>query len=391
MAGKGFQVLHNEQMNEPHVGVGVLGYGFMGKVHSNAYIKIPYAYAEPPAYPRLIAMCGRSDEGVRDAARRFGFRGYYTDWKELVADPEIDIFDNCTPDDMHAAPSIAAARAGKHVLCEKPLAMTVADAKKMLQAVEECGVKHMLCHNYRFMPAVRLAKELIENGEIGMVYQFRGRYLQEVGRDPEEAAENVWYASGTKSGVLLGIGCHIIDLARFLAGEIASVQGMLKTFNTRRKTSGGKIEEVRADEVNCAIVEFESGAVGTLESAGISTGRKNQCTWEINGSKGSMYFDLADLNNLSVYRNGSPVRGFTAVSVTEPSHPLQTLILPPGHIAGWEYGHVHAIGHFIDCVVKDRPVAPYGADFNDGYRVQLIMESIVTSSESGRKVKVSFS
>lgn len=391
MAGKGFQVLHNEQMNEPHVGVGVLGYGFMGKVHSNAYIKVPYTYAEPPAYPRLIAMCGRSEEGVRDAARRFGFRGYYTDWKELVADPEIDIFDNCTPDDMHAAPSIAAARAGKHVLCEKPLAMTVADAKKMLQAVEECGVKHMLCHNYRFMPAVRLAKELIENGEIGTVYQFRGRYLQEVGRDPEEAAENVWYASGTKSGVLLGIGCHIIDLARFLAGEIASVQGMVKTFNTRRKTSGGKIEEVRADEVNCAIVEFESGAVGTLESAGISTGRKNQCTWEINGSKGSMYFDLADLNNLSVYRNGSPVRGFTAVSVTEPSHPLQTLILPPGHIAGWEYGHVHAIGHFIDCVVKDRPVAPYGADFNDGYRVQLIMESIVTSSESERKVKVSFS
>jgi len=166
---------------------------------------------------------------------------------------------------------------------------------------------------------------------------------------------------------------------------------MVKTFNTRRKTSGGKIEKVNADEVNCAIVEFESGAVGTFESAGISTGRKNQCTWEVNGSKGSMYFDLEDLNNLYVYRNGSPVRGFTAVSVTEPSQPLQSLILPPGHIAGWEYGHIHAIDHFIECVVKERPVAPYGADFNDGYRVQLIMESIVQSSGSGRKVKVSFS
>ncbi len=391
MAARGFHVLHNEELNEPHVGIGVLGYGFMGKVHSNAYIKIPYTYAKPPAYPRLIAMCGRNEEGVRDAARRFGYRGYYTDWKELASDPQIDIFDNCAPDDMHAAPSIAAARAGKHVLCEKPLAMTAADAQKMLHAVEECGVKHMLCHNYRFMPAVRLAKEMIENGEIGAVYQFRGRYLQEVGSDPEEAAENVWYASGTKSGVLLGIGCHIIDLARFLAGEISSVQGMVKTFNTRRKTSGGKIEEVNADEVNCAIVEFESGAVGTFESAGISTGRKNQCTWEVNGSKGSMYFDLEDLNNLYVYRNGSPVRGFTAVSVTEPSQPLQSLILPPGHIAGWEYGHIHAIDHFIECVVKERPVAPYGADFNDGYRVQLIMESIVQSSGSGRKVKVSFS
>jgi len=391
MAGRGFHVLHSEELNEPHVGIGVLGYGFMGKVHSNAYIKIPYTYAEPPAYPRLIAMCGRKEEGVRDAARRFGYRGYYTDWKELVSDPEIDIFDNCAPDDSHAAPSIAAAMAGKHVLCEKPLAMTAADARKMLHAVQEAGVKHMLCHNYRFMPAVRLAKEMIGSGEIGTVYQFRGRYLQEVGHDPAEAAENVWYASGTKSGVLLGIGCHIIDLARFLAGEIASVQGLVKTFNTRRKTSGGKIEEVSADEVNCAVVEFENGTVGTLESAGISTGRKNQCAWEINGSKGSVYFDLENLNNLSVHRDGSPVRGFTSVSVTEPSHPLQALILPPGHIAGWEYGHVHAIGHFIECVAKGKSVAPYGADFNDGYRVQLIMESIVQSSESGQRVKVSFS
>ncbi len=390
MAERGFQVLHNDQLNEPHVGIGVLGYGFMGKVHSNAYIKIPYTYAEPPAYPRLIAMCGRNEERVRDTARRFGYRGYYTDWKELASDPEIEIFDNCTPDDVHEAPTIAAARAGKHVLCEKPLAMTVADAKRMYRTVEKCGVKHMLCHNYRFMPAVRLARELIESGEIGTVYQFRGRYLQEVGHDPDEVSENVWYASGTKSGVLLGIGCHIIDLARFLAGEIVSVQGMVKTFNTRRKTSNGKVEEVRADEVNCAIVEFESGAVGTLESAGISTGRKNQCTWEINGSKGSIHFDLEDLNNLYVHRNGSPVRGFSAVSVTDPSHPLQTLILPPGHIAGWEYGHVHAIGHFIECVVKDRPVAPYGADFKDGYRIQLIMESIVKSSGSGRKQRITF-
>jgi len=390
MAGSGYRILDVDRLNEPGVGIGVLGYGFMGKVHSNAYIKIPYTYAEPPAYPRLVAMCGRNEEAVRDTARRFGYRGYCTDWKELADHPDVDIFDNCTPDDTHAEPVIAAARAGKHVLCEKPLAMKVTDTRRMIEAAEESGVKHMLCHNYRFMPAVRLAKTMIDDGELGTIYQFRGRYLQEVGHDPGEKTENVWYTSGTKSGVLLGIGCHIIDLARFLAGEIVSIQGMVKTFNTRRETSGGKTETVTADEVNCALVEFASGAVGTLESAGISTGRKNQCTWEINGSKGSLCFDLEDLNYLSVFRNGSTARGFTAVSVTEPSHPLQTMILPPGHIAGWEYGHVHALGHFIECVVRDRPVAPFGADFNDGYRVQVIMESLVESSGSGRKVPVTF-
>jgi predicted dehydrogenase len=378
-----------EQLNQPGIGVGVIGYGFMGKVHSNAYLKIPVTYQNPAAYPRLVAMCGRHENGVRDSARRFGYTRVCTDWKELIDDPDVQVVDNCTPDDMHTAPCIAAARAEKHVICEKPLAMTVQDARDMLDAVMASGVKHMLCHNYRFMPAVRLARKLIDDGSLGTLYQFRGVYLQEVGHRPEEPLENVWYASGTRSGVLLGIGCHAIDLARFLLGEIVSVSGFVKTFNRSRSSASGGSEEVTADEVNGAIVEFENGAVGTIESAGVSTGRKNQLSWEINGSKGSLHFDLEDLNHLHVCldRDGpGHAGGFTEVSVTGFDQPLQSMILPPGHNAGWEYGHVHALHHFIECIMEDRSVAPYGATFEDGYRIQVIMDAIVRSAETGQRI-----
>ena len=381
------------KLNTPGMGIGVIGYGFMGKVHSNAYLKIPYTYEKPAAYPLLVSMCGRKEKSVIDTARRFGYREVCTDWHELIENPAVQLVDNCTPDNMHAAPSVAAAEAGKHVICEKPLAVNVKDAKEMLDAVIKAGVKHMLCHNYRFMPAVRLARKLIEDGEIGTVYQFRGVYLQEVGHRPGEVLENVWYATGTRSGVLLGIGCHIIDMARFLVGEMKSVAGFVKTFNTSRKDSAGRAEKVSADEVNGAIVEFENGAVGTLESAGVSTGRKNQLTWEVNGSKGSLRFDLEDLNHLQVCLDNTPVRdvrGFTSVSVTDFKHPLQSMILPPGHNTGWEYGHVHALHHFIESIVTERPVEPYGATFDDGYRIQVIMDAIVRSAEAGRKIELRF-
>ena len=368
-------------LNNPCIGIGVIGYGFMGKVHSNAYVKIPYT------------MCGRNEKGVIDTARRFGYQHVCTDWRELIEDPSVQIVDNCTPDSMHAEPSVAAVRAGKHVICEKPLAMNVEDAKEMRDEAVKAGVKHMLCHNYRFMPAVRLAKKLIEVGELGRIYQFRGVYLQEVGHEPSEVLENVWYATGTRSGVLLGIGCHIIDMARFLLGEMKAVAGMVRTFNTSRKDSLGKTESVTADEVNGALVEFASGAVGTIESAGVSTGRKNQLSWEINGSKGSLRFDLEDLNHLHVCLDKTAVqdvRGFTNISVTDFSHPLQSMILPPGHNTGWEYGHVHALNHFIECIAADRDVSPYGATFEDGYRIQVIMDAIVSSAEKGKKMELHF-
>jgi predicted dehydrogenase len=393
VASKGFKAIDYAALPVRRVGIGMLGYGFMGKVHSNAFLKIPYSFSAPAAYPELVAMCGRDEDKVADVAARLRYLGYYTDWRAMLGDPDIDIVDVCTPDDRHRAPSIAAAAAGKHVICEKPLAMTVRDAAAMLEAATQAGVKHMCCFNYRFIPAVRLAKELLERGAIGQVYHFRGRYLQEPGHDPASAVEDVWYTSGTRSGILLGIGSHVIDMARFLMGEITSVSGLVRTWNIARVNRAGMVETVSADEGNLALVEFAGGAAGTLESSGVATGHKNQHTWEINGSQGSICWDLEDPNHLLVYSDEAPapdMRGFASVSVTTGAHPLQTIYLPPGHNAGWEYGHVHALYHFLECVVNDKPVAPYGATFEDGYRVQVIMDAVVRSSRTGRRINLTY-
>lgn len=390
MALRGFKAIDYATLDVRRIGIGMLGYGFMGKVHSNAYLKIPYSFTSPAAYPELVAICGRNEAEVADMAARLRYRGYYTDWKQMVQDPAIEILDNVTPDDRHRAPSIAAAQVGKHVICEKPLAMTVRDAGAMLEAVQKAGVKHMCCFNYRFMPAVRLAKELIEKGALGKIYHFRGRYLQEPGHDSAAPLEDAWYASGTKSGILLGIGSHIIDMSRFLLGELVALSGLVRTYNTTRASRAGTVETVTADEGSLALVEFASGATGTLESSGVATGHRNQHTWEINGERGSLAWDLEDPNHLDVFIDGAPlkeVRGFTNVSVTDPGHPLQTRYLPVGHNAGWEYGHVHALHHFVDCVANDKSVAPYGATFEDGYRCQVIMDAIVRSSRTGRRIE----
>jgi predicted dehydrogenase len=389
---KGFVKIDRNKVVSKGIGIGVIGYGFMGKVHSNAYLKIPYSFAAPAAMPRLQAMCGRDEAKVADIAARLGYVGYYTDWKEMVRDPDVQIIDVCTPDNEHTAPSIAAAEAGKHVICEKPLAMTVADARAMAEAAKKSGVKNMLCHNYRFFPAVRLARQLVEAGALGTIYHFRATYLQEWGHDPSFPVEDCWYASGTKSGVLLGIGSHVIDMARYLLGEIVTVSGLMKTWNVNRKTRAGAPVQVSADEGNLALVEFANGTTGTLESSAVATGRKNTLGWEINGARGSLSYNLEDPNHLHVYTDeaGKQVRGFADVSVTDPGQPLQTVYLPSGHNAGWEYGHVHALHHFVDCVAHDRPVAPHGATFDDGYRVQAIMQAIADSSRSGRRIALSY-
>lgn len=372
------------------VGVGVIGHGFMGKVHSNAYLKIPYSFAEPAVFPVLQNICGRDREAVADAAERFGYAGYSTDWRELVEDPRVEVVDVCTPDDRHAAPALAALKAGKHVICEKPLAMSVEEARAMAEAARASGVKHMLCHNYRFLPAVRLARQLVEGGAVGRVYHFRATYLQEPGHDPSSPLEECWYAVGTRSGVLRGIGCHVIDLARFLAGRIVSVSGLAKTWNSSRLSRAGGRETVSADEGALALVQFESGAYGCIECSGVATGRKNELAWELNGSRGSIAFNLEDPNHLRVYSDEAArgLRGFASVSVTDPGHPLQTVYLPPGHNAGWEYGHLHALHHFLACVAGAGQVAPLGPTFEDGLRIQLIMQAIADSAGSGRRIQL---
>ena len=357
------------------IGVGMLGYAFMGKAHANAYRKITYMTWPPPLVPRLVAISGRTEEAVAEAARRYGFEGYVTDWRELVSNGDVELFDNSGPNNLHAEPTIAAAEAGKHVVCEKPLARTAGESYEVWQRVAATGVKHMCAFNYRFVPAVRLARELLEAGELGDIYHFRGRYLQEWG----DIDDQVWrFERATAgSGALGDLGAHVIDLARYLIGEIEAVSGGTRTFKEGRDV----------DDAFEAVVEFENGAIGTVEASRFCPGRKNAFTWEINGSKGSIAFDLERLNELQVSLKGTKpgegAQGFRQVLVSEADHPFWEHWWPHGHIIGWEHSFVHELHHLLTAVAEDTDVAPHGATFEDGYRAAEVCDAIVAVQREG--------
>lgn len=379
----------------PEVGVGMLGYAFMGKAHTNGYKKIPYLMYPPSAIPQLVAICGRTEDAVAEAASRYGYATHYTDWHEMLEDERIQLFDNVGPNYVHAEPSIAAARAGKHVICEKPLARDAEEAKEMLDAVEGAGVKHMCAFNYRFVPAVRQIRELIEDGALGRIYHFRAKYLQEWVM-PHYDTPLLWRLDGEKagSGALGDLGAHIIDLARFLIGEIATVSAMTRTFVEERPLLGGEgTGEVDVDDAFVATVAFENGAIGTLEASRFAAGRKNHQVLEINGEKGSIRFNLERLDEMEVFWVGEEpkeTRGFHDVMVTEPYHPWLSNWWPQGHIIGWEHTFVHELNHLLDCIVNDEDVAPYGATFEDGYRAAVICDAILESAETKQQVDVEY-
>lgn len=374
----------------PEIGVGMLGYAFMGKAHSNAFKKIPYMMYPPPAIPKLVAICGRNEEATRAAAVRFGYERYYTDWRALVEDEAVQLFDNGGPNDAHAEPCIVAAQAGKHILCEKPLARTAEEAKTMLDAVQKAGVKHMVAFNYRFVPAVRQMRLLIESGALGRIYHFRAVYLQEWIM-PHYNMPMIWRLNKqvAGSGALGDLGAHIIDLGRYLVGEIESVSAMTRTFIKERPWPDGTMGTVDVDDAFAAVVSFENGALGTVEATRFAAGRKNSNVIEINGEKGSLRFNLERLNELEVYwvdDEPKETRGFHQVLISEPYHPWWENWWPQGHIIGWEHTFVHEITHLLDCIVNDKPVAPIGADFEDGYRCAVICDAILESAETRRQV-----
>src|SRR3954454_24594488 len=310
----------------PRIGVGMLGYAFMGKAHSNAYRTLAYMTWPPPLVPELVAVAGRTEEAVAEAAARYGFADHVTDWHAVVADDRIGLFDNSGPNNLHAEPTIAAAEAGKHVICEKPLGRDAAESYETWQRVQAAGVKHMCAFNYRFVPAVRLARQILDSGGLGEIRHIRGSYLQKWG-----AAEiDAWRFDKAEagSGALGDIGAHVIDLARYLVGEITDVTAELATFWPGREV----------DDAVESTVRFESGAVGTIEASRFATGRKNSFRWEINGSKGSIAFDMERLNELQVHFAGSEpasnAQGFRTVLVSEADHPFWEHWWPHGHIIG---------------------------------------------------------
>jgi predicted dehydrogenase len=379
----------------PEIGVGMLGYAFMGKAHSHAYIDLPIFFYPPPAKPVLVAICGRNEELVREAAKRYGYKRYYAEWEKLVKDPEVELFDNSGPNYMHADPCIAAAEAGKHILCEKPLATNAKEAKRMLDAVRRAGVKHMVGYNYRFVPAVLLAKKLIDEGRVGRIYHFRARYLQEWIMDPNFPL--IWKLRKDQagSGPIGDLGSHIIDLARFLVGEIKSVSAMMTTFIKERPLPEDptKKGEVTVEDAFVACIEFENGAIGTLEATRFAGGRKNYNNFEINGEKGSIEFNLERLNELRVYgidEMNKDIVGWREVLVTETNHPYIKYYWPHGHIIGWEHTFLNEIYHFLDCIVNDKEVGQIGATFEDGYRCNAVMDAIIESAITGKRITIQY-
>lgn len=378
----------------PEVGVGMMGYAFMGKAHSNAYKTIPYMVYPPPAVPVLAAIAGRDEDSVKEAALRYGYAHYYTDWRDLIKDDRVQLFDNGGPNDVHAEPCIAAAQAGKHILCEKPLARDAKEAAAMLEAVTKAGVKHMVAFNYRYVPAIRQAYDLIKSGKLGEIYHFRAVYLQEWIMDPSFGM--VWRLDKKRagSGVLGDLGAHIIDLARFLVGEPRRVSAITRTFIKQRPLADGTgMGDVTVDDAFVSLFDFEGGALGTLEASRFCAGRKNHQVLEINGSKGSLVFNLERLNELEIFwKDEQPkeTQGFHNVLISESYHPFWGYWWPHGHMIGWEHTFIHEISHLLDAIVNNQEVAPYGATFEDGYKNAVICDAILESAGTGKHVDIRY-
>ena len=361
----------------------------MGKAHSNAWRQAP-RFFDLAAKIRMTTICGRDRAGTSRAAKKLGWEGSTTDWRVVIADPGIDIVDICAPNDLHAEIAIAAARAGKAILCEKPLARDVREAERMVEAAGRERVVNMVCHNYRRVPAIALAKQMIEAGELGdRIYHFHARYAQDWIANEESPL--VWRLRSrfAGSGALGDIGAHVIDLARYLVGEIDEVSAMSETFVKRRpfETKKDVWARVDVDDAVTVIGKFRSGALLNLEATRFAHGRKNQLAFEINGSGASVAFDLEQMNYLRFFRRADPIgrQGFRRILVTEPAHPYVAPWWPPGHLIGYEHTFVHTIADFVNAVVAKKIARP---TFADGLRNQRIMDAIMRSTRRRSWIKL---
>jgi predicted dehydrogenase len=370
------------------VGIALIGAGFMGRAHSNAWRQVPVFFT-PRLSPRRQVICCRDRTRAEDAAARLGWAEASTDWKDVINRTDIGIVDVSTPGDSHAEIAIAAARAGKAVICEKPLANTVRDAERMLSAAERAGVVHMICHNYRRVPAVTLAKQIIDEGRIGTIRHFRGVYLQDWANAADLPMR--WRLDRTiaGSGALGDLASHVIDLARYLAGDIAEVASTMETFiKTRRHDAKSKkTSEVTVDDAVVTAVRFANGAIGSIEATRFAPGRKNYNRFEINGSAGSIVFDLERLNEIDVYFTSDPppLRGFRTLMLTDPSQPYMSAWWPAGHIIGWEHTFIHTMYDLLEAVADSTIPSP---SFDDGVKNQRVLDAIERSSRSRRWVRI---
>jgi len=381
------------------VKVGMIGYKFMGKAHSNAYRALPMFFPES-MQPEMKVICGRNEEAVSKAAKQFGWAEYTSDWKQLLSRDDIDLIDINAPSNVHKEIAITAAKAGKHLYCEKPLALTLKDSREMLAVAESENVKHMIGFNYRFTPAVILAKKLIEEGRLGEIHHFRAWFLQDFITDPNFPL--VWRLQKeiAGSGAHGDLGAHLIDMAHYLLGDISEVIGMSETFIKERpipenmeglsdtNTKSSNKGKVTVDDATLFLARFSNGALGSFESSRFATGHRSTNSFEINGSKGSVIFDFERLNELQVYFDDDKedVQGFRRVLATDDAHAFSEAWWPAGHAIGYEHTFTHAFVELMDAFRENRQPVP---NFADGVKCQQVLEAVETSIESKRWINVS--
>ncbi len=374
------------------IGVGLLGYSSMGKAHSFAYKVMPHFFWPPPAIPELVTICGRTESRLKAASENFGFKKYTTDWREMVRDEQVEVVDNSLPNDMHHDVTISALEAGKHVLCEKPLARNSLEAKEMWEASCRTSAKAMVAFNYRFVPAVLLARELIKSRKLGRIYHFRARYLQQWLADPSFPL--VWrlVESRAGSGPIGDLGSHIVDLARFMVGEVTAVTAVTRTFVKERPLPDDPSTKgpVTVEDAFAATVEFDNGAIGTLEASRCAAGRKNYNNFEVNGENGSIEFNLERLNELRFFSREGDVKtlGWNEILATDKVHDYTLPYRPHGDALGWNHTFVSEVYHFIDAIVNDKEIGPIGATFEDGYRNNVILDAILKSAKENKRVNI---
>jgi predicted dehydrogenase len=377
-----------------NLGIGLIGYAFMGAAHSQAWRSAP-RFFDLPLDPAMNVLCGRNAEAVQAAATKLGWKATETDWRKLLGRDDVQLVDVCTPGDSHAEIAIAALEAGKHVLCEKPLANTVEEAEAMTAAAEAAkakGIRSMVGFTYRRVPAIALARQLVAEGKIGTIRHVRAQYLQDWISDPE--APLSWRLDKSKagSGALGDIGAHIIDMTQYITGDtIGEVSARLETFVKERPvaaehsglagTAGTERGPVTVDDAAVFLATFRSGALGVFEATRFATGRKNAIRIEINGSLGSLAFDFEDMNLLHFYdaTDDSRTAGFRRILVTEPDHPYVGAWWPPGHLLGYEHGFTHQVVDLVTAIADGTDPAP---SFADGLQVQRVLAAVETSSTS---------
>ena len=366
--------------------IGLVGYGFMGRTHTNGYKRVNDFFPELTYHPVLKAVCGRSEEAAKAFADQWGYESVETDWRKLVARNDIDAIDICTPNNTHAEIAIAAAQAGKMILCEKPLSMNTAEGHKMVDAVEKAGVPNTVWYNYRRVPAVTLAKKLIDEGRLGRIFHYRANFLQDwtISADLPQGGTALWRldVAAAGSGVTGDLLAHCIDTAIWLNGSIADVSAMTETFVKERKHNlTGKVEKVGIDDACAFLCHFANGSLGLFESTRYARGHKALYTLEINGEKASIRWDLHDLHRLEYFDHGDEgqLRGWKSIHVTDSDHPYMNKWWVPGLQIGYEHTFVHQVADFLGNLANGNSTSP---TFREALETQAVCDAVLESAKA---------